>query len=131
MPCLLCLACILATLRSHVLCWRTGAGTTDIVVLVVAADDGVMPQTKESIAHAKAAGGTRAGGGGGGGAQVRGGTQCAGAQKRKRRDVTAVPLIPLTSLPVASPSLTFSVSLVVALNKCDKEGTDKERVLYV
>jgi len=53
-----------------------GANITDIAILVVAADDGIMPQTVESIHHAKAAG----------------------------------------------------VSIIVAINKMDKEGADPDRI---
>lgn len=90
------------------LCRSSGAGTTDIVVLVVAADDGVMPQTKESIAHAKAAGGTFSV------------LSLSGSRAR----CAFVQLIARLSASRNTP-----VSIVVALNKCDKHGVNKQRVL--
>jgi translation initiation factor IF-2 len=54
-----------------------GANVTDVAVLVIAADDGIMPQTEEAISHVKAAG----------------------------------------------------VPIVVALNKCDLQGVDTNRIL--
>ncbi|KAG9104812.1 hypothetical protein FRC06_009282 [Ceratobasidium sp. 370] len=63
-----------------------GAGVTDIVVLVVAADDGVMPQTKE--------------------------------------------VIELTRRSAVGSEGEGGVQLVVAINKCDKPGVDKDKVKH-
>ncbi|KAG9087939.1 hypothetical protein FS749_002540, partial [Ceratobasidium sp. UAMH 11750] len=63
-----------------------GAGVTDIVVLVVAADDGVMPQTKE--------------------------------------------VIELTRRGAAGSEGEGGVQLVVAINKCDRPGVDKDKVKH-
>jgi translation initiation factor IF-2 len=90
-----------------------GSLCTDVIVLVVACDDGVMPQTRESIRFAKAAG------------------------------VRTLPSLPtnlnelkvlLQWTPTIHPKLCRStlnelkVPLVVAMNKCDKENIDIEHV---
>lgn len=81
-----------------------GANATDIVVLVVAADDGVMNQTIESIEHARRAGGTSC-------------THSSAAQCWDR-------------FYWFYPHAVFvpSVPIIVAVNKCDKAQADPQRV---
>lgn len=77
-----------------------GASVTDIIILVVAADDGVMTQTVESIQHA-----------------------------RRSKGVNCTCQSELRAQRVAlSADCGVSVPVIVAINKCDRPQADPQRV---
>lgn len=78
-----------------------GASVTDIIILVVAADDGVMNQTVESIQHAR---------------------------KSKGVSCTCESELRAVGGVSVSADCDISVPVIVAINKCDRPQADPERV---
>jgi len=95
---------------------KRGSEVTDLIILVVAADDGIMPQTIEAINHAKSANGIP--------------TFASSLKIHDHVKPTQTKCINFSSFSFSFSSCVTSgiVPLIVALNKCDKPH--KEIVIF-